>query len=216
MKIRNLLVIAGLACGLGITSVAQASLISGLGAPSSDAALVGGTVVDFTAETTGTYTSLTVGDVTFSSGSADTFVITDSLGGSYNTTGRNLQNLQVNGSTSVLNFVFASTVSAFGFNFGASNEDWSLEALDSSNSVLESYILPQTWFSNAGDYFGIVASGIASVRLTQLTHVNDAGTDWILLDNFTYVAKNTDLPEPSVFFLFALGFLGLILKRSRQ
>lgn len=214
MKTTRLFLAVGLIVGTGLSAPASASLISGFGLPGSDPSLAGATVVDFSAQTAGTYTSLAVGGVTFGGGNG-TFLVTDNLAGSYNTTGRNLQNEQNQGSTSILNFTFASPASAFGFNFGASNEDWLLEAFDASNNLLESHTLTQTWFSNAGDFFGIAASGIASARATQMTHVNDAGVDWILLDNFSYVAGRQSVPEPGSLLLIGLGLAGLSMSRRR-
>ena len=212
MKFIKRVLTIGMLAGIVAVTPATASLISGFGPPSSNAALSGATVVDFTSSSTGTYASLAVGGVTFV-GNNGSFVITDDLGGSYNTTGRNLQNLQIQGSATVLDFNFANPASAFGFNFGASNEDWSLEAFDAGNNLLESHILTQTWYSNAGEYFGIAAAGIAYARVTQLTHVNDSGADWILLDNFSYVAGQQSVPEPSALALLALALLGLAASR---
>jgi len=216
MKFTKFFAAISLIAGLASVSPANASLISGFGLPSSNAALSGATVVDFSSVSAGTYTSLSVGGVTFA-GDNGNFVVTDSLGGSYNSLGRNLQNLQVPGSASILSFSFSSAVSAFGFNFGASNEDWLLEAFDASNNLLESYTLAQTWFSNAGDYFGIASSGISSARATQLTHVNDSGTDWILLDNLSYSANSTNqVPEPESLALASIALLALGVSRRRN
>lgn len=212
-KIVSALAVAGV-LATSLPANASSALFSGFGLPGSDALLTGATVVDFTSLTAGTYTSLTTGNVTFGGGDGN-FVIADSLGGSFNTQGRNLQNLQAQGSATILDFTFASPVSAFGFNFGASNEDWSLAIFDAGNNLIESQILNQTWFSNAGDYFGMATSGIASARLTQLTHVNDAGADWILLDNFSYVGRNS-VPEPETLLLSGLGLLVLAASRRRK
>jgi len=123
-KIASALTVAGV-LATSLPANASSALFSGFGLPSSDALLTGATVVDFTSLTAGIYTSLTTGNVTFGGGGGS-FVITNNLGGDYNTQGRNLQNLHGQGSTTILDFTFASPVSAFGFNFGASNEDWSL------------------------------------------------------------------------------------------
>jgi len=202
------------ALALSLPASAASALFSGFGLPSSDPLLSGATVVDFSAVAAGTYTSLSVGNVTFGGGNGN-FVITDSLAGSYNTQGRNFQNLQGQGSTSILNFSFSAPVSAFGFNFGASNEDWRLDAFDAANNLLDSQIITQTWFSNAGDYFGMATSGIASARLTQLTHVNDAGVDWILMDNFSISGQSINVPEPESLLLAGLGLAALALSRHK-
>jgi len=61
----------------------------------------------------------------------------------------------------------------------------------------------------------MATSGIASARLTQLTHVNDAGADWILLDNFSYVGRN-NVPEPETLLLSGLGLFALAASRRRK
>lgn len=209
--------IAGLLMGCLVAAQAGATAITGFGAPAGNVSLAGGSVIDFSAAALGSYSQLALGGVTISADAGKTFVITDDLAGSYNTTGRNLQNLQVTGSTGLFDFQFAGPVSAFGFNFGASNEDWLLEALDAGANVLESFTLAQTWFSNAGDYFGIARAGISSARLTQLTHVNDQGIDWILMDNFTFVRDGgqQQVPEPASVLLSCLGLLALAWSRRR-
>lgn len=217
MKLAKLSAVIGLAgvLTLSVSTNANAALFSGFGLPSSDSALAGATVIDFSAVALGTYTSLSVGGVTFGGGNGN-FVITDSLGGSYNTMGRNFQNLQNQGSASVLNFTFSSAVTAFGFNFGASNEDWKLETFDSGNNLLTSDLLYQTWFSNSGDYFGVATANIASARLTQLTHVADAGVDWILMDNFSFAGQSNNVPEPESLLLAGLGLAALALSRRQK
>lgn len=217
MKPAKLAAAFGLAGALSFSIPANAAtaLFTGFGLPSADPALAGATVIDFSAVAPGTYTSLSVGGVTFGGGNGN-FVITDNLGNSFNTQGRNFQNLQNQGSASVLNFTFSNPVMAFGFNFGASNEDWALETFDSSNNLLTNDLLNQTWFSNSGDYFGVAIANIASARLTQLTNVNDSGVDWILMDNFSYSSQTNNIPEPESLLLAGLGLAALANNRRRQ
>ncbi len=195
---------------LGTSVSAIASQITS----SSDQALTGGTVVDFEAQSLGSFSSLTVGGVTFTPGGGTRGYITTDFAGQYNTTGaQNLQNTYNSGFTTIT-FSFANPTSAFGFNFGASNEDWLLQAYGSGNNLLESYTLPQTWWSNSGDFFGLANSGISYATLTQLTHVNDSAQDWIILDNFTY-KSSAQVPEPSTMLLLGSGLVGFGIYRKR-
>ncbi len=181
---------------------------------SADPALAGGTVVDFESQSLGSFSSLTVGGVTFTAGGSTVGYISTAFAGNYNSTGaQNLQNTYTNGFTTIT-FSFANPTSAFGFNFGASNEDWLLQAFDSGNNLLESYTLPQTWWSNSGDFFGLANNGMSYATLTQLTNVNDPAQDWILLDNFTY-KSSAQVPEPSTMLLLGSGLVGFGVYRKK-
>src|SRR5688572_14926563 len=92
MRSNKVLFSLTLALGLCMAPLAEAAPITGFGSPTSDAALTGATVVDFSSASPGATTTLTVGDLTIDTGSAETFEITDFLGGQFNATGRNLQN----------------------------------------------------------------------------------------------------------------------------
>lgn len=190
---------------LCIAGNSSADLISS----SSDTNLAGSTIVDFESETLGQYSSLTIGDLTITGN--DYFYLETTFSGDYNSSGVYLGNRQ---GASNLTFGFATTVSAFGFNIGASNEDWQLNAFDSSDSIIESYTLPQTFSSNAGDFYGIAAAGISYATLVQLTNINDYGTDYILLDNVNYVTS-AQVPEPATMLLFGSGLAGLACFRRR-
>jgi hypothetical protein len=192
---------------LGSINFANATTINGLGSPLSDPALVSGTVIDFESEALSSFTSLTIDNVTFNTDSAGGYISTD-YAGSYNSTGaKNLQN-GTNG-FQTLTFDFTGTVGAFGFHFGASNEDWLLQAYDTGNNLLDSYLLPQTWWENNGQFFGIAENNIALATLTQLTHDIDPIADHILLDDFTYAYASAPIPEPATMLLLGSGLIGL-------
>jgi hypothetical protein len=167
-----------------------------------DSSLVGGDVIDFSAQTVGRYTSLSIGDVTFTANDND-LSIASNYSGSYNTTGLYLDNgdYSTNGFSSIT-FSFASDVNAFGFNFGASNYSWTLTAYDGSGSIIESMVISALIDSNNGEFFGIAANGIAYAVLSN----NDPSYDWIFIDNFTTSA----VPVPAAVWLFGSGLLGLI------
>ncbi|MFC1750193.1 hypothetical protein ACFL2V_15440 [Pseudomonadota bacterium] len=196
-----------------ITSAANASIINGLGDATLDPALSGATVIDFESQATGSFTSLTIGDVTFSTPDCSACAyLTTAFSGDFNATGINMQN--GTSGAQKLKIDFATGADAFAFNFGASNEDWLLEAFDVASGLLESYLLPQTWWNNNGEYFGIAAAGISFVTLTQLTHTTDANADHILLDNFAYVAA--DIPSPAPIALLLLGLAGMAMVSRRK
>lgn len=123
-----------------------------------------------------------------------------------------MENQNNSNSFNFLRFDFSTPVNAFGFNMGASNEDWILRAYDSSSGILEAFTLPQTWFSNAGEFYGIANPNIAYATLTQVTSVNESGgIDYIIMDNFKYVTGQINsVPEPATMLLLGSGLLGLL------
>lgn len=206
MKLSRKLIAAVLAIFLPALN-ANASFISGVGATTSDAALAGGTVIDFEGMANATYAAgvgLTVGDVTFSAN--DNHMNIDNTYQGYNQSGTYLDNGTYgdNGFSSVT-FSFAGTTDAFGFTWGMAEPfaSWVLTAYDSSNSVLESYALPSTSTSSLGEFFGIATAGISYATLAW-----GGDYDWVAIDNFTYQAS-TSVPEPSTLLLLGAGFLGL-------
>jgi hypothetical protein len=163
----------------GTVGKAQAALITTL----SDPALDNASVVDFEAATPGTYTSLTLGEVTFATPSDRVEFISVAYSGNYNTKGQSLQNTYDMRGFSSLNISFFKPIQAFGFNWGASDAPWTLTAFDSTGTVLDSQFLPITKASNAGDFFGINAgSSLISYATLATTNFND----YVFIDNFRH------------------------------
>lgn len=191
------------------SGLAQAALISGNGAPISHAALNGGTVIDFDDQAAADYIQLTIDDVTFSSVDSP-FTIGADFNGSYNTGGG--QSL-FNGFDYVplaFRFDFATTVTAFGFNWGAADFDWTLSAYDSADNLLDSQVIAPTFGSNAQEFFGIAAAGIAYATLST-----NSG-DYVFIDNFTYAGDGgVDVPVPASAPLALLMLAGLAGVRRR-
>lgn len=194
---------------------AHATPISGIGAPDTNAALLGGVVVDFETTAPGDYSALGVGNVTFK-GVDDTLRVASDYAGSFNTTGRlYLENGPYDSTMAYsIRFEFTAPVDAFGFNWGAADDVWLLSAYDSSNNLLDSLLLTATGPSNSGEYFGIAASGIAYATLIDQS--GDAG-DYVMIDRFTYGAQGgNELPEPASMALVGLGLVGLAALRKRK
>lgn len=183
-------------CGVAATLPAQ-TLISS----ASDPKLAGSTLIDFESVTINSYSPLTVSGVTF----GPSVTVDASYSNSYNNPGRSINNNA--GAVSNLTIDFAAPVSAFGFNFGASDYTWTLNAYNSSNSLLASRTLPAIGASNntALYFYGL---GIGSATITKVT-LTTGSSDFIFIDNFRFLA----VPEPSIFALVATGVLGLGLCR---
>lgn len=161
MKKASILAAASFAVLAG-TSAAHATSITGFGDPLSNSALAGGQQLDFSNVPTGSYASFTRAGVTFS-GNGRIFV-DGTHAGSYNTTGRYLQNNS--GGTNVLTFSFADAVSAFAFNFGATDGSWTLAAYAGA-TLVDSLTFGPIFSSNARQYYGIAGNGITSATLTR-------------------------------------------------
>jgi hypothetical protein len=178
---------------------------------SADSTLSGSALIDFEAQASGSFTSLTIGNVTFSTSSNQVGYIDSAYAGDYNTTGQSLKNSYESNAFSSLRISFASAVSAFGFNWGASDQPWQLRAYDSGNNLLEGWTMPTTSSSNAGDFYGISYAGI-TYAILDTTSVGD----YIFVDNFRYAPASVGVPEPTTMLLLGLGLVGLAGFRKRS
>jgi hypothetical protein len=214
----NLLTKTAITSGIVLSSISLSAVnanavgISGLGDPITNPALTGGTVIDFDAGPTGVFSNITFGNVTFTGVDAPLTIGSDYIG-SYNTRGVNSMYNDFDYIPSQFRFDFATPVNAFGFNWGASDNDWLLSAFDSGGGLIETLTVPKVFSSNAGEYFGIAASGIAFATLVDQKDRIAEG-DYVFIDNFTYVKQQVSVPEPSsVLGLGLLGF-GAFFKRK--
>lgn len=201
------LTVLGAMLMLSWLGTADAALITSAADPS----LAGGTVIDFETAPQGEFQNLTIGNVTFdTTGAGDNygFISTD-YAGLYNNTGLSLQNNTFgygrNDGFREIDFIFGSAVTAFGFNWGASDVSWELRAYGPGMAFLESHMIGPTFDSNAGDFFGIAnAAGISRVFLVG------APGDYIFIDNFTYAPGDSQpVPEPGTMLLLGSGLAGL-------
>ena len=210
MKVHQKLIVVALSALLAVAS--HAAPISGFGAPVSDGALTGGTVVDFDSTTSGTYALLTYGDLKITANGP--MHVGPDFNGLYNTTGGKslFDPYSDNGGFTAWRFDFASGTNAFGFNWGAADAIWTLRAYDSSSVLLDSLALTATGPSNAGHYFGLAAAGISYATLTT-----GGGGDWVFIDRFTYNARDTGVPDSgATLAMLGLAFVSLACFRIRK
>ena len=192
------------------TLAAEAATISGTGDAGTDPLFADATFVGFEGTATGSYNQLTFGNLTID-GIGGPFRIDGSYAGSFN--GRGSVYLDNNaGTTTSLRFTFATEVSAFAFNFGASDDSWTVTAFDAIGNVIETAAAPIVNASNAGDYIGISAAGIASFTLTTTSVYDYVFVDDIVFNSGAAVAP---VPLPAGLPLLLAGLGGLALTRRR-
>ena len=171
-------------------------------------ALAGAGVINFDNAAIGSFTSRNFGGVTISTSTADGLAVDSTYSGSYATTGRYLTNFYTPGT---LTFSFATAVSAFGFNWGAADQPWTMQVFDLNNVLLSTLnIAAQTPSTNYAGFIGTNGNGstIGSFKLTSA-----GSTDYVLIDNLRTVAAN--VPEPGSLALAGLG-LALAIGASRR
>jgi len=216
------------AFSLGTAGMAYGGLITGTGNPLS--AIPGGTQITFDAASYNAEydnpSSLTIAGVTFLATScapscvpANTppaFYINNSYSGSYNTTGYSLQNTYNNNAFSSLMISFATPTSAFAFNWGAADTNWTLAAYTSGGTLIESQDILPTKGTNNGDFDGLSDAGISYVILSVDQSVLATSLpDYVFIDNFTYGAASSSVPEPASMLLIGAGLAGLLVARKR-
>ncbi len=148
------------------------------------------------------------------------FSVANDYAGQYNTRGQyHISNL--GSEFQSLRFDFSAPTSAFGFLWGAADATWTLDAYNSSNTLLESYVVPPTFSSNAGDFFGL--SGLVDATYATLIQNQDGiyangGVDYVFIDNFTYQAgqQQSGVPEPLTLSLFGAGLVSAAAMRRRR
>jgi len=163
-------------------------------------ALAGATVIDFSNVTAGTYTDpLEYQGVTFDPGPRY-FEVTTEYSGRYNMVGLHLQNYI--GGFRRLEITFENgPVTAFGFDWGASNAVWTMTGYDIAGDAVASYELPI--LGAGGGFFGITGTPMFKVVIEQQLENTGLWTDWILLDDFSFVPLATGsvgegTPAPSL------------------
>jgi hypothetical protein len=213
LKRRRRVFMAALAgiVGVFLAQTATAVPISGFG---TSPALAGGSVINFEASTNGEAAiTFSYPDVTMVGNNL--LRITDSFNGSFNVTGNSMA-LTSNDRTEEVVFNFLSPVDAFAFNFGGADLEWRLIAYSVTNTILDELTISPFGNSNNGEWFGISTAGIVSARLYNPAFdvgSNSGSTDYVIIDNFTYVES---VPEPATILLMCLGLLGILATSMRR
>ena len=191
-----------------VATNSQASFITSSG----DAALAGASVDDMSGWLSGNWSGASSTDLSYVADD-NHLRFSSTYSGSYNTTGQSLNNgTYSDPGFSSLTITFNHGTSGFGFNWGAAEDfaSWQLAAYDAGDTLLESYALPSTGSSNAGEFYGIAASNISYAKLSW-----GGDYDWVFIDNMTY-ATTSAVPEPSTIVLLGAGLLGLAFVARRR
>ena len=207
---------------LSFASQAMATPIAGLGLPTDDINLSGGTVIDFEGGPVNA-PSLSLSGVTFTS--YRNIVVDTVFAGNLNTRGQYyLNNFLPDGQLQPpaqdklemwFRFDFENSTDAFGFLLGASDMNWTLSAFD-TNGLLEDMTILPVQSSNDGDYFGIAHQGISYAILSATIEIPGIVIDdYVFIDNFTY-RNARQVPEPAPLALLGLGLIGLGLLKRRK
>jgi hypothetical protein len=197
----------------GLSLVALMGLTDSLGAAiitnADDPALAGATVIDFETVPTGMYSTLSVSNVTFSTDNVGAFQITSSWNGFYGTQGNALANFSP--TANPIRIDFASSVTAFGFSWGAADGSWTMQLFGTDNQLLESHFIPE----QTSPYVGFIGAGNLNISHAVLTGSYD---DLILIDNFKYVTASQDaaVPEPATLAIWGFGAIGCAVAAYRR
>jgi hypothetical protein len=177
-----------------------------------DVRLVGATLIDFESVVPGKYTVLDMGGVVFSTPIAGQYMyLQTDYSGQYNTQGMSIQNTYAADAFGLIRFSFTSFVSAFAFNWGASDDQWTLTAYDVFHNALATVLPPIT--RGANDGFTGLAWGSPLIAYAELS---GPSSDYIFIDDFRFVAADViPVPEPLSLVLTLTG-LGGVLAASRR
>ena len=181
--------------------------VSGTGEPVSVPALAGGTIVDFDSLPTGLFASVGASGVTFTGVGAPLDIGSDFIG-AFNTRGTQSLYNNFDLAPHTIEIAFDNPVSAFAFNWGASDNIWDMTAFDSADNILETSAIDPVFSSNAGDFFGIATAGIARILLVDRLDTIPNG-DYVFVDNFTFAGNVSPVPLPGAVWLMLSSIAAL-------
>lgn len=191
MKVKSLVLLTGLALSIFSYTVSASEITD-----KTDSVLAGATVIDFESVAAGSYSSFLTNDITFGSDTGRVVYVLDAYTGNYGAVNHSVQNTYSGDGFGTLTVTFADTVSFFAFNWGASDTQWTLQALDVNGDVLETVLPAVTTSSNDG-FTGI---NYGSKKIKSFTLSGDV-TDYVFVDNLQIAA----VPEPETYALMLAG-----------
>ncbi len=182
-----------------------------------DPVLSGASVIDFSSVPTGKYTSFTTDGVTFKANDGFAYVISN-YSGSYGAVGQSIQNTYNGDGFGSITATFTDAVSFFAFNWGASDNQWTLSAYDGLGNLVESILPAITTGSNDG--FTGIKSGSAIIKSFTLS---GPASDYVFLDNLQFSESSgtggpSAVPVPATLplMLSGLGVLGFASRRKKR
>ena len=183
-----------------------------------DPTLSGASLIDFESNSLGSYPTLSTSGATFSHAAAVTvpptfngFHITDSSNAYVPVTSKVLEYSTVDRSDGsspdiALKIEFDQAVSAFGMDYIWGIYPTNLKAYDSTDTLIESILLPPT-NEVGGSYYTGLAATTANIKYAIISGI---GTDRITIDNLAYAGAAATVPLPAAFWLFCSAFFALL------
>lgn len=192
---------------LSVSGFANAGLIT----TSTDSALNGADILTFDSELDGLFTSRVFnGEVTIST-TGSSLRLDSGFSGTYGMQNKSIKNQQ--GQNYILDF--STTISAFGWDWGAADRSgWVISLFDINTQLISSYNIPaQTSANGYADFYGATGMNISRVTMANLN-----SGDYAMMDNLHYVKSTSieQVPEPSTLAIFALGIMGLASRRFKK
>ena len=179
------------------------------------ASAAGAATIDFEATPTGTYSSLAIGDVTFTfTGGNGDFDVVDSGDPGAPIAGHALISFFQNPGAEPFMATFANGASAFTIgvgDFGADEDNDYLEAYDASGNLLDS----DYYFNPAGNYGGGYLTVSSDVTIAYVKFWDaEPYPGAVYWDNASYTPV---VPEPETYALMGLGLaaVGFMARRRR-